>query len=319
MLNIARFVVTEARPIPTAVRMSRLDHPAMPYLATLAAVGLLSLMDALMKGAALAAGAYSATLLRSGMATAIALPWWLSRRPRMPRGRVLAVHLERGAVSAFMALSFFYALTKLPLAEAIAISFVAPLVALYFARIFLGELITRRAIFASLLGLAGTLVIVWARLGRADFGQDTALGLAALAFSALLYAYNFTVIRRQAQLAGPLEIATFHAGVSAVLLGLAAPFLFALPAGAVLGQTALAAAISVAAAMALAWAYARAEAQALVPLEYSGFLWAALFGWLFFAEGVTAATMFGVAIIVAACWLAAPRARRVPTTETANL
>ena len=52
-----------------------------------------------------------------------------------------------------------------------------------------------------------------------------------------------------------------------------------------------AAALTVAGAMAFAWAYARAEAQVLVPLEYSGFLWASLFGWLFFAEQLTLPTV----------------------------
>jgi S-adenosylmethionine uptake transporter len=66
--------------------------------------------------------------------------------------------------------------------------------------------------------------------------------------------------------------------------------------------------------MAFAWAYARAEAQVLVPLEYSGFLWASLFGWLFFAEQLTLPTVIGTAIIIASCWLATrrPRAAAMP-------
>jgi S-adenosylmethionine uptake transporter len=62
--------------------------------------------------------------------------------------------------------------------------------------------------------------------------------------------------------------------------------------------------LSVAAAMMVSWAYARAEAQVLVPVEYSGFLWAALFGWLFFAERVTLATVAGAVLIVIGCWIA---------------
>ena len=44
-----------------------------------------------------------------------------------------------------------------------------------------------------------------------------------------------------------------------------------------------------------------------MPLEYSGFLWAALFGWLFFAEGLTWPVLLGAALIVGACWIAAPK------------
>ncbi len=299
-----------------------MNHPErllLPFLAAIVGVAFLSLMDAFMKDASLAAGAYSATMLRGLIAAAITLPIWLLRRPRWPRGAVMKLHLQRGVISAFMALSFFYALTQLPLAEAIAISFVAPLIALYFAHLLLGEKIGRGAIHASVLGFAGTLVIVWGRLGRDDFGEDTALGLASLAFSALLYAYNFVIIRKQSQLAGPLEVATFQACISALVLALAAPFFFVLPQVDTAGTLTMAAVLSVSASMIIAWAYARAEAQVLVPVEYTGFLWAALFGWLFFRETVTVPTIVGVVLIVIACWIAATRTKRVPATETANL
>jgi len=309
------------------VTLQRLAHNAasmmqsrilLPIGAALLGVACLSLMDAFMKGAALAAGTYSATLLRSAIGTLIAAPVWLALGGRWPTWRVMKLHLERGVVSAFMALSFFYSLTKLGIAEAIAISFVAPLLALYLARVLLGETIRKQAVLASLLGFAGTLVIVGGKLGDGEFDRDTGLGLAAILFSALLYAYNFIIIRRQSQVARPLEIAAFHSSVAALVMALAAPFLFVWPGEAVLLDTALAALLTVVGAMAIAWAYARAEAQVLVPMEYSGFLWAALFGWLFFRESVTLPTIAGTAIIVAACWLAArnPRAGRVvPATE----
>jgi drug/metabolite transporter (DMT)-like permease len=218
---------------------------------------------------------------------------------------VLRVHIQRGLVTTFMALTFFYAITKLPLAETIAISFIAPVISLYLAALILHEKIERKAIVAAVLGLVGTLVIVGGRIGSAEMSDEAALGLAAILFSAVLYAYNLVLARQQAQLAGPLEIASFHSGMSALVLGLAAPFLFVLPDLATTGSIATAAFLTVCGAISLAWAYARAEAQVLVPLEYSGFLWAVLFGWLFFREAVTPATLAGTALIVGGCWIAA--------------
>ena len=287
------------------------DQAFLPILMAALAVASLSLMDAFMKSAALAVGALTAAWLRSLLATGIALPLWLARGGRWPKREVLLLHLQRSTVATFMALTFFYALTKLPIAEAIAISFVAPLIALYLARIMLGETIRQQAILASILGFAGTLVIIACKIGQADFDRDTALGLVAILSSAMLYAYSFILIRRQSQVAGPAEIATFHSGVSVLILGLAIPFLFEMPETAVLRDLGAAAVLTVIGAMGLAWAYARAEAQVLVPLEYSGFLWASLFGWLFFAEELTLPTAAGTAIIIAACWLAT-RGRRPP-------
>lgn len=284
----------------TPLPLSRL----LPFAAAALGVGCLSLMDAFMKEAALLTGTYTATVLRSLMGAALIAPVWLWRKTGWPPHTVMKLHLERGIISAFMALSFFYALTKLPLAEAIAISFIAPLIALYLARVLLGEVIQSKAILASVLGFGGTLVIVGGKVGGGDFDHDAALGLVSLLFSALLYAYNFIVVRRQSQLAGPVEVATFHSGVGGLVLLLFAPFMATVPVAEAMLPLAFAAALTVAGAMAIAWAYARAEAQALVPIEYSGFLWASLFGWAFFREPVTFTTLAGTILIVIGCWLA---------------
>ena len=284
----------------------------LPFFAALAGVGFLSLMDAFMKEAALLIGAYTATVLRAGIGAALIAPVWLARGPAWPSRAVWKLHLTRGVVSAFMALTFFFALTRLPLAEAIALSFIAPLVALYLAGVLLGEVISRAAIIASLLGFAGTLVIIGGRIGQGEFDADAALGVASLFVSALLYAYNFIVIRRQAQVAGPLEIATFHSGIGGLVLLTLAPFLWAPPIADAWLPLLAAGVLTVAGSLSIAWAYARAEAQALVPTEYSGFVWASVFGWLFFREGVTWPTLAGTALIVTGCWIAA---RKAPAPE----
>lgn len=290
------------------------SHPLLPFAAALAGVGFLSLMDAFMKEAALLIGAYTATMLRAFIGAGLVAPVWLSRGPAMPTRAVWKLHIERGVVSAFMALTFFFSLTLLPLAEAIALSFIAPLVALYLARVLLGETISRAAISASLLGFAGTLVIVGGRIGQGGFDRDAALGVASVFVSALLYAYNFIVLRRQAQVAGPLEIATFHSGIGGLVLLTLAPLLWQPPVSEALVPLVVSGVLTVSGSFAVAWAYARAEANRLVPTEYSGFVWASLFGWLFFREAVTLPTLAGTALIVTGCWLAT---RRDPGHEAA--
>ena len=70
----------------------------------------------------------------------------------------------------------------------------------------------------------------------------------------------------------------------------------------------------------LSWAYARAEARVLIPVEYSAFIWAALLGWVMFAEAVTLATLVGTALIVVGCLVAArQQPERVEHVETTAL
>ena len=291
--------------------MSR-DHPLLPYATALAAVGLFSLMDALMKGASIAAGAYSALLLRNWIGLALIGPAWLATRPRSATGfwpprSAMRVHVIRGAVASAMAFTFFWGLARVPLAEGIALSFVAPLVALYLAALLLGETINPRAVGASLLGIAGVAVIVFGRAGAGEAREDVLWGTASILVSSMLYAWNLVLQRQQSLLAGPVEVAAFQTLMLAVMLGLFAPFLFDLPGREIWPAIGGSALLALSAQMLFAWAYARAETQALVPLEYSGFLWAALFGWLFFAEGLTVPVLLGAVLIVAGCWIAAPR------------
>jgi len=289
--------------------------PIMPFLATLAAVGLYSLMDVLMKGSGLAIGVYSALLWRSLVAATLAVPAWRLTGGRWPSFPTLRLHLLRGTVSAGMALTFFWGLTQLPMAEAIAISFLAPLVALYLAAVMLGERIGRGAVLASLLGLAGVVLIAAVRMGAEDSGDEAFGGILAVLVSAVLYAWNLILQRRQAQVASPLEVASFMNSTVALVLLPFAPLLAVVPPTPTLAlMTAGAAVLVLGAGMLFSWAYARAEAQALVPVEYSAFVWAALFGWLAFAEPLQPVTVAGALLIVAGCWIAAPRRRPEPTS-----
>ncbi|MCA1662437.1 MAG: DMT family transporter [Novosphingobium sp.] len=288
----------------------RRDHPLAPIVVAVAAIALLSVMDGTMKGASLALGAYSALVWRALISTAVTLPLWLSGRTGWPDPPALRVHLLRGVIVAVMALLFFHSLTLLPLAQAIAISFFAPLISLWLAAVLLKEKIAPAAIMASLVGLAGVAVICWPELANAKGGgggPGRIEGIAAVLASALLYAFNLVLARRQALLARPREIAFFGTAVTLATLAPFAAWFLRAPDGAALIWVAASSALSITAALLLAWAYARAEAQVLVPMEYSAFVWAAAVGWLAFGETVSTATLVGVALIVAACLVAARR------------
>jgi S-adenosylmethionine uptake transporter len=276
----------------------------LPFLVAGAGVAVFSLMDATMKRASLDAGVYSALLLRNFIGSVLMLGPWLMGERRLPRGPALKVHIQRSAVVTCMAPLFFFGIVRLPLAESIALSFIAPLIALYLAAVLLGEVIKPTAIAAGLLGIAGVLVIGYGRFGQGHYAPDAPYGVAAVLVSALFYAVNLVLQRKQALLAGPVEVALFQNLFTGLILLVAAPWLLAWPSSSALGHIAVAAILAVGAILLLSWAYARAEAQALVPTEYTGFLWAALFGWLWFGERVTPAIIAGAALIVVGCLIA---------------
>jgi S-adenosylmethionine uptake transporter len=288
-------------------------HPILPFAAAVTGIATFSAMDAVMKGASIEAGVYNALLLRCACGTLLMLPIWALSGARRPSAGALRVHLVRSVVVTGMALLFFWGLVRIPIAEAIALSFIAPLIALYLAAVLLGEQIQPKAVIASLLGLGGVLVIAAERIVSGTLDANTGWGIAAVLLSAMFYAWNLILQRQQAQLASPQEIALFQNLLVAAILALASPWLLVWPAAGALRGIVFAAFLAIVSLMLLSWGYARAEAQALVPVEYTGFIWAALFGWLIYGEVVTWATLLGVVLIVIGCWIAA----RKPTEMTA--
>ncbi|MGZ8312616.1 MAG: DMT family transporter [Allosphingosinicella sp.] len=289
---------------------------AVPFAVATLGIAFFSGMDAVMKHLSLAMGAYNALLWRT-MAGAVlgGLVFFGTRRP-WPGPEALRIHLIRGALSTVMAMLFFWGLARVPLAQGVALAFVAPLIALYLAALILKEQIERRAIFASMFGFAGVLVIL-AGQREAELGPDAFRGALAILASAALYAWNIILMRQQALVARPFEIAFFTSAIMSSGFLLAAPLLGEWPPVEHRPAIGGAAALAFGSLMLLSWAYARAEAQVLAPVEYTAFIWASLLGLIVFTEPVRPLTLVGAAMIVAAC-LAAARRPAAPIVDPAS-
>lgn len=288
------------------------QHPVQAFAAALAAVGILSVMDAVMKHLVLAIGIVAVSLWRSlanlGFASALYLP----RRLPWPTRATLRLHMLRSVVIMVMAWLFFWGIGRVPLAQGIALTFIAPLIALVLAAIFLDERIGPGSILGSLLAFGGVIVIVLGQ-ARAELGAGVLLGSAAVIGSALCYAVNIVLMRRQAIAARPLEI-NFFQSLTIAILWTAVILIVGIPSWPE-GQwqwVIVASLMSTAGGLLFSWAYARAEASYLSVTEYSAFLWAAALGWVVFAEPVSPYTIAGASLIVAGCLIAARRGRAVP-------
>jgi S-adenosylmethionine uptake transporter len=283
---------------------------------TIAAIGIAvySGMDAVMKELSIASGAYSAVLWRSVAGVAMTGTIFIARGKAWPERDALRLHIVRGLAAGTSVLLFFWGLVRVPMAQGVALTFLAPLIALYLAAAMLGESIRRAAIFGSLIASVGVFVIA---LGQARSGASAATlyGSGAILIASVLYAYSLILLRKQAQLADPLEVTLFTGLVIGVVLLVGAPWFSGLPALAQLPTIGLAAVLGSFSAMMLAWAYGRAEAQILAPVEYTAFVWSALFGWWVFGEQVSLYTVAGAGLIIAGC-LAAIRGTAAPAPQT---
>src|SRR5205809_876853 len=98
----------------------------VPFAVACVGIAIFSGMDAVMKHLALALGAYNAMFWRV-MAGAVfgGIAFFGLRSPR-PTRAAMKVHLTRGIMSSVMALLFFWGLARVPLAQGVALAFVAP-------------------------------------------------------------------------------------------------------------------------------------------------------------------------------------------------
>ncbi|HTK57565.1 MAG TPA: DMT family transporter [Sphingomicrobium sp.] len=290
--------------------MSAEHSPVPAYSAAVLGIALFSIMDMVMKGLTLAIGTFPTLLWRSLIGILLAaIPFLITRNP-WPRGVALRLHLLRGTMMAPMAILFFWGLARVPMAQAVALTFIAPLIALVLAAAILKEPIGKRTVGGSLAAFAGV-VVIFIGQAQADLGPAALLGSFAILCSAVIYAFNIIVMRRQAQHAGPVEIAFFQNLVIGFVLVLwaAVDGVPSLPAGH-WGELVLAAGLAIGSLMLLGWGYARAGAAYLSTTEYTSFLWAMLLGWLRFGEHVSLFTLVGAGLIVAGCLVAA-RTRKV--------
>ena len=89
---------------------------------------------------------------------------YLPRRQPWPTRATLRIHVVKGMVVTVMAVLFFWGIGRVPLAQAIALTFIAPLIALLLAAVVLKEEIGPRSIVGSVLAFGGVIVIGSGRL-----------------------------------------------------------------------------------------------------------------------------------------------------------
>lgn len=281
------------------------QRPLFAFAVALAAVAALSLMDAVMKRLVIEIGTFATLVWRAQASLVLGALVYLPLRQSWPRSRTVRLHVARGIIIAIMGVAFFWGLGRTPLAQAIALTFIAPLIALGLSSVFLKEEIGKAVAGGSLLAFAGVLLILYGQASGA-LGSDALLGSAAILFSALCYAVNIVLMRSQALAARPPEITFFQNATIAAIMIASLPLMGPAPwPSGHWPQILVASGLSTLGLYLFAIAYARGKASYLSVTEYSAFVWAGAFGWLLFGEKVSPMTLAGAALIVAGCLIAA--------------
>lgn len=213
-------------------------------------------------------------------------------------------HVARGTVGVIsMALTFF-ALTRLPLPEAITLNYAQPLMVVVFSAIFLHEAVRAYRWTAVIIGFIGVLIVSWPNMTLFWAGEDVeidlALGVAAALAAAAMSAIAMLLVRYLVHTEKTPTIVLWFSITATVLSLLSVPFgweplsfqqcSFLIAAGVCGGI----------AQILMTESYRFAEASTVAPFEYTSMLLGIAVGYLAFGDLPTIYTIVGGAIVIGA-------------------
>jgi drug/metabolite transporter (DMT)-like permease len=222
----------------------------------------------------------------------VAVLVWRGGGLRALRTRRPGLHALR-ALLVFLALfTFFSGLRRMPLAEAIAVAFTAPLFVTALSAPLLAEPVGARRWSAVVIGFIGALIMI--RPGAAGFRVEALWILAAALSFALAMLLTRRMTRSETNVA-MLAYTTLGAGLVSLPL---MPFVWRTPAGGDVWLFGLVGLLGGFAAYFVIAAYRHAPAALVAPFEYTALVWGAILGWILWREQPAPLIWAGAAVIV---------------------
>lgn len=287
---------------------ARMSRSLQGVLLQLVALALFVAMDALLKVLVASHPVPQLMFVRfvfHAILVVVALKLVTGRVPFRSRAPVLQTLRSLCLVIANAALSV--ALIHIPLADATAVMFAAPVLTVALAAIWLGEAVSPRRWLGCSIGLVGVLVAL-----RPPFLTGEALHWAMLLplVTAVANTMYQLLTRKLAAIDEP-HVTFVHTSIAATIItGLAQPFVWQAPGAWDWPLFAALGLMGGAGHCLLVLAFARAPASVLAPMSYTQLLWAGLAGVLVFGDWPDGWTALGAAIITAGGILVALPARR---------
>ena len=203
------------------------------------------------------------------------------------------LQLVRSALLIGMNVTFFLALRHLPLAEAMSLFMLAPLMVCLLAVPFLGETIGKHRVLSVAIGIIGALILL--RPGGALFQPAAIWALLAT----LGYAFYLMLTRMLADSDSVATTTLYTAIVGFVISGILAPFNWQAIEPQHVAFACFLGVLAIVAHGLIIIGFTIAPASLAAVFDYVALFWGALFGLLFFAEFPDAIAWCGIATIVA--------------------
>lgn len=207
--------------------------------------------------------------------------------PRHP-----GLQIVRGGLLLTSTILFFAAIAIMPIADALALVFISPLIVTALSPVFLDEKVGIRRWLAVSIGFIGALIIIRPGITAIDTGSMLALGAGAV------YAIYMIATRKLSGSAPPLVTLTFTALLGGVVMSVAVPFQWKTPTAVDFSMMAAMGGCAALGHYLLIKAFDHAPASVLAPFGYSEIVMATIIGFFFFGDFPDSITWIGVAVII---------------------
>jgi drug/metabolite transporter (DMT)-like permease len=210
-------------------------------------------------------------------------------------------HVLRGGVGVIAMYLNFAAIARLPLADATAIFYAAPIFTVVLAALILHERVRIYRWSAVAVGFVGVILTLLPHLGEgATNDAQQALGAVLSLTAAIVAAFAMIQVRRLTETEPTGSIVLYFTLVSAAI-GLATlPFGWLIPTPRELAMLVSIGILGGIAQICLTQSYRLGDASLIAPFEYASILFALLIGYLAFGEVPVPLVLLGAAIVVAA-------------------
>lgn len=225
---------------------------------------------------------------------------WTGQLREGVKSNAIGGQIWRGLVgTTSMGLGFF-ALTRLPLPEAVTLNYATPLVIVVFSALFLNEIVRFHRWSAVVVGLVGVVIIAWPSLTLFSTGVSSAaaLGVGAALAGACVGAGAQLLVRRLIVTERSATIVLYFLGTSSLISLVTIPFGWVMP-------TPLQAVYLVGAGIAggiaqiiLTESYRHADMSVVAPFEYTSLVFSVIIGFVFFGDLPTVHMIVGGILVV---------------------
>ncbi len=198
----------------------------------------------------------------------------------------------RSVAMALNVLTAFYAFQTLPMGQAYALLFTAPLVVTALSGPFLKERVDLASWVAVALGFVGVIVVLQPK------AQGITLGHLAALTASVVSAMNSVLVRKIGSTERSVVLLLYPMMTTLLVMALLLPTVYRPMALGHLGITAAIAVMSVTAGVLTIQAYRRGRAVIIAPMQYSQMIWGVLLGYFFFSESPALHTLVGATIII---------------------